>query len=120
MSDRRVKDKDDAALLILVGSRIRAFRKNLNWTQQNLAEALQINLSPAVVSRYENGQIDMLLTTYLALARALGVSPNDLVDWDNTIRRTFEPPRGYTLLSKENQVIVDRIIRAFLIEQDSR
>lgn len=122
MSDFKMvlPDMDDAALLKLVGCRIRAIRKDRDWTQQKLSDEVNANLSPAMVSRYEKGQKDMLLTTYIDLARALGVTPNDLVGLDTGTQQSFKGPCGYDLLSNENQKIVEKIIHAFLLDQETK
>lgn len=109
--------KNDAAVLNLVGQRMRAIRKRLNWTQMDLALSMQPILSSAVISRYERGKADMQLTTYLSLVKTLGVTPNDLAGWTDSGSVPSNELSEYNLLSESNRKMIDRLIHALLLEQ---
>lgn len=109
--------KNDAAVLNLVGRRMRAIRKGHDWTQLDLALSMQPNLSPAVISRYECGKADMQLTTYLSLVKTLGVTPNDLVGWTDSVPVPSNELAEYNLLSESNRDMIDKLIHALLLEQ---
>ncbi len=60
-----------------LGDRVREQRRNRGFTQQALAEAL--DLSVAYVSLIERGGRNPPYTTVVAIARALGVQPSRIV-----------------------------------------
>lgn len=59
---------------IEIGNRIRTRRKQLNMTQKDLAD--KVNLSEGSISRYENGKVEEAATSKLnEFATVLGVEP---------------------------------------------
>lgn len=60
-----------------VGSRIRECRKALGLSQEALAELLYVK--KATIRKYENGYNDIPATMIVALADALGTTPNYLL-----------------------------------------
>ncbi len=64
--------------LLAIGDRIRARRERLQLSQAALATRMGI-ASPMVISRYENGQRDMRVTTALALSQALEMPIGELL-----------------------------------------
>ena len=65
---------------IHVGQRIRLYRKTKNLTIE--AFAGMIHKSKATVSKYENGDISIDIETLFTIAQALGVSVNQLIDYE--------------------------------------
>lgn len=63
-----------------VGERIRLYRKIKNLTIEAFAKL--INKSKATVSKYENGDISIDIETLFIIANALGISVNQLIDFD--------------------------------------
>jgi transcriptional regulator with XRE-family HTH domain len=63
------KRNDDLAYAI--GQRTKALRKAAGLTQEQLAEA--IDLQPSAISRFENGSIGLSITTLLQVAHVLHV-----------------------------------------------
>lgn len=61
-----------------VGERIQAFRKEKKMTQEKLAEAS--GLDRVAVAYIENGYRSPKFRSFYAIARALSVSPKDLLD----------------------------------------
>jgi transcriptional regulator with XRE-family HTH domain len=59
------------------GANVRAARAAREWTQEDLAHAT--GLAVVQVSRIERGVREVRLTTIARLARALSVTPNDLL-----------------------------------------
>lgn len=66
---------------IHVGKRIRLYRKTKNMTIE--AFAGMINKSKATVSKYENGDISIDVETLFTIAEALGISINQLIDYED-------------------------------------
>lgn len=60
-----------------IGTRIRAIRKSLNWTQEILAE--NSSVEPSNISHIERGATKVSLPTLVNIANALEVSLDDLV-----------------------------------------
>lgn len=74
-------EKND--ILIDFGRRLRIARENLNLTQQELADAIDINKS--MISAYENGATDPRMSILPPLADKLRVSINWLTSGENVI-----------------------------------
>ena len=72
------KRNDDLAYAI--GQRVKGLRKAAGLTQEQLAEA--IDLQPSAISRFENGSIGLSITTLQQVARVLRVP----------LARIFEEP----------------------------
>lgn len=66
---------------IHVGQRIRLYRKTKNLTIE--AFAGMIHKSKATVSKYENGDISIDIETLFIIAQALGISVNQLIDYED-------------------------------------
>lgn len=66
---------------IHVGKRIRLYRKMKNLTIEMFAG--MIGKSKATVSKYENGDISIDIETLFSIAAALGISINQLVDYED-------------------------------------
>ncbi len=65
--------------IIIIGQRIRQFRKEKGLTQTELAENLGKSLR--VVQKYEKGQIDLSLSVISDIAKALDVSSVDILGY---------------------------------------
>lgn len=72
---------------LLVGTRIRAYRKQLGLTQEELAE--RVDISPPYLGQIENGRRGVNLSNLIALANALNVTLDDLTT-DLTARQSSE------------------------------
>ncbi|MCA0458504.1 MAG: helix-turn-helix transcriptional regulator [Chloroflexi bacterium] len=100
-------------------------RKQKGWEQKDLAEAAGIN--PAVVSRLERGiQTDFKLSIIVAIANALDVEVDDLLQKnDNVSRISRLHPQLQSSLSRlsnyplSEQKLIAAIIDAFLKEIES-
>jgi transcriptional regulator with XRE-family HTH domain len=60
------------------GQRLREARKELDWTQEQLAD--ESGMHPTYVGDAERGERNVSLDGILRLARALGVRPGALLD----------------------------------------
>lgn len=61
-----------------LGERIRTFRKQVGWSQEELAEAC--GLHRTYVGAVERGERNVSLINIVQFARALQVKPSDLVE----------------------------------------
>lgn len=61
-----------------LGQRVRALRLERHLTQERLAELSGLHYT--YVSRIESGTGNVSITKLIALSRALGTSPSDLLD----------------------------------------
>ena len=80
-----------------VGERIRERRIELGWSQQELAERMDLK-SKTSVSRVENGIEDVTVTRIKEYAKALGVIPEYLV-------RNEEKAKDFGLTDEEKKMI---------------
>lgn len=69
-----------------VGMRIRTFRKQKRMTLKQLADAL--NKSESTLSKYETGDISIDITTLYEIALYLGVSINQIMDYQEDNHNT--------------------------------
>jgi y4mF family transcriptional regulator len=65
-------------ILKKIAENVRCYRRERGLTQKQLAK--KAGISRGYVSQIENGKINLYLDTLVALARALGVNPSDLVE----------------------------------------
>lgn len=63
-------------ILIQFGKRLREIRSERNYTQQQLADELNIEVSQ--VSRIERGIINTSVTTVYSISKILDIQPGDL------------------------------------------
>lgn len=59
------------------GENVRKARLSRGWTQEDLA--YEAGLSSVQISRIERGKREIRLTTFLQLAKALGIAPQQLL-----------------------------------------
>ncbi len=62
---------------IIIGNRIREYRKSMNWTQAKLAE--KSNVEPSNISHIERAATKVSLPTLINIANALNVTLDELV-----------------------------------------
>lgn len=75
---------------LVIGSRIRLYRQAKKISLSELSE--RIHKSKSTLSKYENGEISMDVTTLFDVAQALGVAPTQLVavSTDNKEKKKVE------------------------------
>lgn len=74
-------------------SNIKRRRKNLNMSQQELAEAVGYK-GKSMIAQIENGKVDIPTSMITKFAEALNCSENDLID-DERHTAVTEPSIGY-------------------------
>jgi transcriptional regulator with XRE-family HTH domain len=123
MAARRAEDHDPdvprsasaSADLRAIGARLKRVREAAGWTQELLAEA--IDVTPHTVSQYERGEQAPRLTTLLRIAAALRVRPGDIIDVALAAPVASPPPDGaevlglYRSLSDGDRDLVVRLVR---------
>lgn len=77
MAPKRNRRDARREVLRRLGERVRGFRRARGLTQEALARSL--GLSVAYVSLIERGGRNPPVTTVVAIARALGVSPREML-----------------------------------------
>lgn len=110
------------------GERIRARRKELGITADNLAEA--INVSRSTMFRYENGQIEKLpINNLVPIARALHTTVSYLMGWDEEKeipapkigdRRVEEAMSYFEVLSDAAKAEALRYLRFLAMNEDTQ
>ncbi|MEX2496008.1 MAG: helix-turn-helix domain-containing protein [Woeseia sp.] len=90
---------DLGALSIAIGQQVRAFRNQQDMTAVDCAK--QANLSPAMLSKIENGNASPSLTTLHSLSRALNVPLTGFF-------RRFEEQRGVRHTLAGQGVVIER------------
>ena len=78
-------------------------RKELNLTQQQLAEMLHI--SDKVISKWETGRSLPDTSMLLPLAKALQISINDLFEDEGTAENNIESTREYEIFTKRKIIL---------------
>lgn len=79
-----------------IGKRARQARTALEMTQADVAEA--VGISPEVYGRLERGLMMPSVPTLTRLARALRVSPDELLGWEG-VRKKKNPPEVDRLMA---------------------
>lgn len=111
--------KRNTDLLAALGARLQALRKARGWTQEQLAEAL--DLQPVTLSRVETGDRAISISLLADAARVLGVSLGDLVDVDRAEPEATDDPvvsEGVALLKSLDPMGLDLGVR--LLREVSR
>lgn len=67
----------DRTVLVAFGAHLRRVREAAKLTQVALAE--RVRMKPATISLFESGTLAPSLTTLMALAKALGVEPREML-----------------------------------------
>ena len=107
--------------LSIVGKQIRRHRKSRKLTQEQLAETVGGPFSAKVLSRYEHGETQMGVSTYFEIAKALGVSPNDLAPQELVSgSMAATTPKGYSDLDEDNKRIIDTMVSMLLKKQEKQ
>ena len=113
---KKERDKD---VRRLIGNQIRKYRTKRAMTQEDLVGEVGRNLSVNSLSRYEKGETEMGIMTFLALAAALCVEPNDLVPDKLLISpKTVSISKDFERLSDDRKYIVNQIINSLLCQQE--
>lgn len=108
----RLRDRN---LITEIGSRFQAIRRDQGWTQEELAEALDVQ--PITLSRWERGERAVSLSLLAKAAEALDVPLGDLLD---TIRPLPAQPKDpdekeivrlYRRMKKERRELTVRVVR---------
>jgi transcriptional regulator with XRE-family HTH domain len=77
--------------LVEFGQRLKRIRRAQGLTQEQLAEAADLN--PRTVQKIEAGQMDILLTTLIRLKTALGCNPGELFEEEGAMIAHETPHR---------------------------
>lgn len=64
--------------LVALGTAIRQIREALGWSQEQLAE--RVELHRTYIGGVERGERNLCLLNILAIAEAMGISPGRLID----------------------------------------
>jgi transcriptional regulator with XRE-family HTH domain len=97
-------------------NRIAHLRTQKGWDEKRLAD--EMDVAYETIRRYENGERDIDHFTIIALARALGVEPYEIIaDKELIIAQEFASLSrqrkiidGYEGLSPDDRLIVDRLM----------
>ena len=88
----------DYLFLAEIGRRLHARREDMGFSQQGVADAS--NITPQMLSRYEQGMADPPLSTIVRICQALQLSPTALliqsmIMAEPAIRQQPQPPRHH-------------------------
>ena len=104
-------------LVVIIGERIGDLRRRKGLTQDKLAERVaDAGWTGATISRYETGEREMGITSFIAIADALNTSLDELAGR----KRYNAAPEGFNELSEANREIVRDLIQVMLRRQEIR
>lgn len=83
-----------------VAQRIRMYRTRQKMTIESLARKLHV--STATISKYENNRLTVSIPMLFDLAVALGVTVNQLVDYQNPGKPTIKKSEGKSFFQRSN------------------
>ena len=86
-----------------IGNKIKKRRIELGISQKELAK--KTNISPAIMSQHENGDVAISLSKLIEIANVLDTTPNYLLDFKE---------KSEANNSMSTNSIIDKIVRLFL------
>ena len=98
---------DKKSLNIAIGSRIKLARENMGWTQEELAE--KIDLSPQFISTIERGVAGASLETIIRLCEVLNVSSEWLLCGKRMVPDSEKIATKISSLSSDQLAALDRV-----------
>jgi len=98
--------KRNQDLVHAVGQRVARARRERGWTQERLSEA--VDIQAVTLSRLENGDRALSLSTLGRIADALKVSLGDLVDGSRSLPAPKQSPQEAELLRLYGQLTKSR------------
>lgn len=98
---------DKKSLNIAIGSRIKLARENMGWTQEELAE--RIDLSTQFISTIERGVAGASLGTVISLCEVLNVSSEWLLCGKQAVPDSEKIATKISSLSSAQLVALDRV-----------
>jgi len=108
----RQRDKD---LLRAIGQRVARARRDRGWTQEAVAEA--VDIEPVSLSRLETGDRALSLSTLARIAEVVGVGLGDLLDTGRVLPEPTHAPddeevlRAVGALSRPRRQLLLRLAR---------
>lgn len=97
-----------------LGQRIAKLRKELNITQVQLAETLGV--AQQTLAHYEVGRLRMAITTLAAIAKALAVPVESLLEDDTSARHSKRGPMSKLQQQLEQLSTLPRTKQQFVIQ----
>lgn len=90
---------------------IRKYRLERQMSQSRLAELVGYS-DKGMISRIENGKVDIPQSQIEKFAKALNVSPGNLMGWDNTLpsASAMDIAKAFEAADKETQEMVKRLL----------
>lgn len=108
----------------IIGEKIKAARKKAKLTQEQLAEEIGGGCTNKVISRYENGRVEMGLQALCDIAESLEVPVNDLVPDRLQVHRADENQQEldsiFTELSEEKKTQLLQMARWLRFEENKK
>ncbi|MCD7825529.1 MAG: helix-turn-helix domain-containing protein [Clostridiaceae bacterium] len=114
MARKREPISDDMEEL---GANIKRYRKENHFTLQELADTLGGTFSTKILSEYEHGYINIGSEAVIAIANALGTTPNELYPAWIVETHTDEAVTGFMRLNEGNKEAVRVLIQTLLKNQ---
>ena len=108
----------------IIGEKIKAARKKAKLTQEQLAEEIGGGCTNKVISRYENGRVEMGVQALGDIAESLEVPVNDLVPDRLQVHRADENQQEldsiFTELSEEKKTQLLQMARWLRFEENKK
>ena len=108
----------------IIGEKIKAARKKAKLTQEQLAEEIGGGCTNKVISRYENGRVEMGVQALCDIAESLEVPVNDLVPDRLQVHRADENQQEldsiFTELSEEKKTQLLQMARRLRFEENKK
>lgn len=100
---------------VRIGREIRRRREGLDWTLEDLSH--RSGLSVRYISNIENDKSDPSLSTIVALSKALGAEPGELLGIRSMSASAFEAGELFSRLPTDSQKLLLQLMRTLAVRR---
>lgn len=93
-------------MMLELYSNIKRFRKQLNMSQQELAEAVGYK-GKSMIAQVENGKVDLSASMISKFAKVFGITEMELMGWEKPQHSTSHRLPDYTISNEDSTIAIE-------------